>query len=230
MNNSSTSLKSLVPPDQLAREVETLVRQVVDQMIPETAKLEIPIGISARHCHITQEHLEILFGPGHQLTKFRDLNQPGEFAAKETVTVVGPNRRVFERVRILGPTRKFTQVELAYTDGVYLGIDLPLRISGNIKNSAPIILVGPKGVLHLPEGAIRAMRHIHMDPQVAASKGLKAGDTVDVQVPGPLSVTFHDVVLRTGEGLKTEMHIDTDEANTAGLDPRNAVGLLVKGE
>jgi propanediol utilization protein len=167
--------------------------------------------------HITQEHLEQLFGAGHELTNIRDLNQPGEFAAQETVTVVGPKRRLFEQVRILGPVRRMTQVELSYSDGVYLGMDLPLRLSGNIKGSAPLILVGPAGVLHLPEGGIRAARHIHVNPDDAARLGLENGQKVSVHSSGPMSVTFNNVVIRMGDNLNLEMHIDTDEANAAGL-------------
>ena len=167
--------------------------------------------------HITQENLETLFGNGYQLTKLRDLNQPGEFAANETVTVVGPKRRLFEKVRILGPVRKITQVELSLTDGIYLGMDLPLRISGDIDGSAPLMLIGPEGVLNLPQGGIRAARHIHASPEDLSRLGLKNGQIVSVKSTGPMSVTFNHVVIREGENLNLEMHIDTDEANAAGM-------------
>jgi propanediol utilization protein len=177
--------------------------------------------------HITQENLERLFGPGYQLTKLRDLNQPGEFAANETLTVVGPKRRLFESIRILGPVRKITQVELSYTDGIYLGLDLPYRLSGDIAGSAPLILIGPKGVLHLSEGAIRAARHIHINPQDSQRLGLENGQKVSVRTVGPASVAFNEVIVREAANLKLEMHIDTDEANAAGLrcgDPVELVG------
>jgi len=202
----------------LRQQVEVAVRAVVDRLIP--------INVSARHMHITQEHLELLFGPGSRLTKLRDLLQPGEFASNETVTVVGPNRRVFERVRILGPTRSMTQVELSYNDGRYIGLELPARISGDIKETAPITMVGPHGALHLKEGAIRALRHIHMSPEDATRLGVEKGQKVTVKTIGPMSVSFNNTVIRTGAGLKVEMHIDTDEANAAGLASQT-LGLLI---
>lgn len=217
---------------QLRNLVEGVVRQAVDAKSPAPAAAPagqrvIPLGISARHLHISQPDLEKLFGPGYQLTKMKDLNQPGEFAANETVTVIGPKRRVYEKVRILGPTRPSTQVELSYTDGIYLGIKLPGRISGDIKGSAPITLIGPAGVLELKEGAIRALRHIHMNPETAATWGITNGQKVNVKTSGPLSVTFNDVVVRIKENLNLEMHVDTDEANAAGLNSSNASGILV---
>ncbi|UCF39277.1 MAG: phosphate propanoyltransferase [Acidobacteriota bacterium] len=186
----------------------------------------VPVGVSARHMHIRQEDLETLFGKGYQLTKLKDLNQPGEFAANETLTVVGPKRRLFEQVRILGPVRKMTQVELSYSDGIYLGIDLPHRLSGDIRGSAPLVLVGPKGVLNLPEGGIRAKRHIHINPQDAARLGVTSGQIVSVRAGGPLSVTFNNVVIRMADNLNLEMHIDTDEANACGLRCGDPVELI----
>lgn len=218
----SSSVKSI---DSL---VESVVKDVMASLFPGSASAEnlIPVGVSARHMHITQEHLEQLFGEGHQLTKMRDLGQPGEFAAKETLAVVGPKRRLFEKIRILGPTRRFTQVELSLTDGVYLGVDLPHRISGSIEGSAPLILVGPKGVLHLKEGAIRARRHIHVSPEDALRLGLENGEEVSVRSSGPMSVTFNNVVVRMGDNLNLQMHIDTDEANAAGLRCGDPVELM----
>jgi propanediol utilization protein len=206
--------------------VEAVVREVVSSILPGRQDKTVPVEVSARHLHITQKDLEFLFGPGHQLTKLRDLNQPGEFAANETVTVVGPRRRLFEQVRILGPVRKVTQVELSYTDGVYLGMDLPHRLSGNIEGSAPLILIGPQGVLHLQEGAIRAARHIHINPSNAQSLGVENGQMVSVRTAGPMSVTFNNVVIRVGENLNLKMHIDTDEANAAGLRCGDPVELI----
>lgn len=212
----------------LQKQVEQIVREVIASYRMPGDSQKIPIGISARHLHITQEHLEILFGPGYHLTKMKDLPQPGEFAANETVTVVGPNRRIFEKVRILGDIRKFTQLELAFSDGIYLGMKLPHRLSGNIKGTLPITIIGPKGAVHLPEGAIRAMRHIHMNPTHAAQFGVKHGDKVSVRVTGEMGLTFHDVVVRVQENLNLYMHIDTDEANAAGMSGENAFGIIVK--
>jgi propanediol utilization protein len=202
----------------LHQRVEQAVRHVVDRLIP--------INVSARHMHITQDHLELLFGPGAKLTKLRDLYQPGEFASHETLSVVGPNRRVFERVRILGPVRSMTQVELSYNDGRYIGLDLPARISGDIEGTAPIVVIGPRGTIQLPQGAIRALRHVHMNPSEGARLGLSNGQQVSVKTVGPMGVTFHNVKVRMGETLRLEMHIDTDEANAAGLGT-HTLGLLL---
>lgn len=218
---------SLIPKNELAAQVETIVREVINSLLPDHDQRLVPISISARHLHIKQEHLELLFGPGYQLTKLRDLLQPGEFAANETVTVVGQNRRIFEKVRILGPTRHFTQVELPFTDGRYLGIDLPARHSGDLKNSAPIVLIGPAGVLRLEEGAIRALRHIHINQETADRWGLKNKQMVSIQTRGPTAVAFKNVLIRIGKNANLEMHIDTDEANAAGLTLESNQGILI---
>jgi len=204
--------------DDLRQRVEQAVRSVVERLVP--------INVSARHMHVRQDHLELLFGAGAQLTKLRDLYQPGEFASNETVSVVGPNRRVFERVRILGPVRSITQVELSYNDGRYIGLELPARISGDIEGTAPIVLIGPRGTLPLPQGVIRALRHVHMSPADGARLGLANGQMVKVRTVGPMGVTFHNVKVRMGDTLRLEMHIDTDEANAAGLGT-HTLGLLV---
>jgi len=208
----------------LSSVVESVVRDVLADLLPAAAP-RIPVGVSARHMHITQEHLEVLFGEGHRLHSIRELLQPGEFAAEETVLVVGPKRRTLE-IRILGPVRRFTQVEMAFSDGVYLGLNLPHRLSGDIKDSSPLVLVGPQGVLHLPEGGIRARRHIHVNPVDARRLGVRDGQVVGVRTFGEMAVTFHDVVIRQGENLKLIMHIDTDEANAAGLHCGDRVELI----
>jgi propanediol utilization protein len=202
----------------LRTEIERIVRATLDRLIT--------INVSARHLHITQEHLEVLFGPGHHLSKLRDLMQPGEFAANETVTVVGPNRRVFDSVRILGPVRKATQVELSFNDGRYLGMELPPRISGDIAGTAPMVLIGPRGALQLPEGTIRALRHIHVGREEASRLGLEQGQVVGVRVVGKMGLTFEHVMIRVGDRAKLEMHIDTDEANAAGITS-GTLGLIV---
>jgi putative phosphotransacetylase len=212
--------------DDLRSVVERMVREAVEGRVPVAGGRSVPINISARHMHVSQQHLEVLFGPGAVLTKLRDLMQPGEFAANETVAVIGKNRRVFEQVRILGPVRKSTQVELSYTDGRYLGMDLPARVSGDIAGTHPVILVGPRGVVQLPEGVIRALRHVHIGEDDAARIGLRNGQVVSVRANGPLGVTFDQVLIRAGKNLVREMHIDTDEANAAGLGP-GAVGELM---
>jgi putative phosphotransacetylase len=201
-------------------------RTDIERIVRGTVERLVPINVSARHLHITQEHLEILFGAGSQLTTMKDLMQPGEFAASEVVSVVGPNRRVFDQVRILGPVRKATQVELSFNDGRYLGLTLPARVSGDIRGTLPIVLVGPKGVLQLMEGTIRALRHIHIGQGEAALLGVQNGQLVSVKSDGPMGVTFNNVLLRLGERAKLEMHIDTDEANAAGLGARG-LGMIL---
>jgi propanediol utilization protein len=156
----------------------------------------------------------------------KDLLQPGEFAAEQTVTVVGPNRHLFEKVRILGPVRKATQVEFSYTDGRHLGLELPARHSGDIKGTAAVILVGPRGVVHLQEGAIRALRHIHMCAADAERLGVENEQLANVRVSGSMGIVFENVRVRVGKNAKLEMHIDTDEANAAGLTTQ-AIGTLV---
>src|SRR2546427_2310948 len=154
--------------------VEHLVRQAVyarlGRSLPRAAAAPNPlvVNVSARHCHLTQEAVEVLFGKGHQLQVFKWLYQEGQFAAQETVTLIGPRSRVISNLRILGPCRTLNQVELAYTDGIALGFDLPLRLSGNIKGTIGAMLMGPEGFLEMPEGVIRALRHVHMSPEDAA--------------------------------------------------------------
>lgn len=187
----------------------------------------IPVAISARHVHLTQETVELLFGPGHQLQPLRPLSQPGQFAAKEEVTLVGPKRSI-ESVRVLGPTRAKNQVEISRTDEFYLGIDAPVRASGDVENSPGITLVGAEGrSVTLRQGVICAWRHIHMTPDDAAYFGVRDRDIVEVEVgsAGVRSLTFGDVLVRVKPGYRLEMHIDTDEGNAAELQRRD-VGEL----
>ncbi|MFP4017095.1 MAG: phosphate propanoyltransferase [Halanaerobiales bacterium] len=189
-------------------------------------KDSIPVGVSVRHVHITQEDLEVLFGKGYTLTKKKDLAQPGEFAANEVVTAVGPKLRSISNIRILGPVRSKTQVELAKTDGIQLGINPPVRKSGDLIGSAGITLVGPKGSLTLKEGAIQANRHIHMGTEDAARLGVKNDDIVSVEVDGAKALIFRNVQVRVHEGWVLEMHLDTDDANAAGINCGTQVKLL----
>ena len=190
---------------------------------------KIPVGVSVRHVHLCQEDLEKLFGPGAELHSMRDLYQPGTFAAKETVALIGPKMRLLERVRILGPLRNRTQVELAKTDAIFLGIDAPLRLSGDLKGSSPITIVGPNGMVQLNEGCIRAMRHIHMNPQEAELFGLKNGDRVKLRLGGPTAVTFENLVIRIGENILLEVHLDTDEGNVADIHCNQEVEIIKNG-
>lgn len=186
----------------------------------------IPVGVSVRHVHIKQEDLEKLFGKGYKLTKKKDLAQPGEFAANEVVTVVGPKLRSISNIRILGPVRSKTQIELAKTDGIQLGLNPPVRKSGQLEGSESITMVGPKGSLTLKEGAIRANRHIHMGPEDAASFGVKDDDIVSVEVAGDKALIFKNVQVRVHQGWILEMHLDTDDANAANINCGTRVKLL----
>ncbi|NLK74195.1 MAG: phosphate propanoyltransferase [Clostridiales bacterium] len=185
----------------------------------------VPVGVSARHIHLTQEDIETLYGKGYQLTKKKEL-MGGQFAANETVTIVGLKLRAIENVRILGPARKESQVEVSMTDAVKLGIKAPVRDSGDIKGSAPIAIVGPKGVLYLKEGCIIAKRHIHMSPEDAQKAGVKDGDIVSVKVDNERGTTFNEVKIRVHETFTTEMHLDTDEANAAKIQCGQLVRII----
>ena len=176
----------------------------------------VPIGVSARHIHLTQEHVETLFGKGYQLTKKKEL-MGGQFASNELVTIVGLKLRAIENVRILGPVRKASQVEISATDAIKLGIKAPIRESGKIEGSAPIAVVGPCGAIYLKEGCIIASRHIHMSPADAQAAGVKNGDIVSVKVDNERATTYDNVLIRVDPSFTLEMHIDTDEANAAKI-------------
>lgn len=186
----------------------------------------IPAEVSNHHVHLTRNSLDILYGKDYELTKLRDLSQPGEFASNERVSIVGANMKVIEKVRILGPLREYTQAELSITDGYFLGLDLPTRISGNIKSSPPIIFIGPKGVLTLSEGAIRAARHIHMTPKNAEDYKVKNGDRVKVEVSGKHGVIYKDVAIRISQKSKLALHLDTDEANAGNVKGSDLARIL----
>ncbi|HHV44835.1 MAG TPA: phosphate propanoyltransferase [Firmicutes bacterium] len=178
----------------------------------------IPVGVSVRHVHICQRDLEILYGPGATLHKLRDLYQPGEFAAKETVALVGPRMRSIENVRILGPMRDRTQVEVSRTDAIFLGINPPVRPSGDLAGSAGITLIGPAGALTLPEGCIVANRHVHMSTADAIRFGVKDNDLVELEVTGEKSLVFRNVQVRVKDSFRLQVHLDTDDANAAGIN------------
>ncbi|AEF93928.1 Propanediol utilization protein [Desulfotomaculum nigrificans CO-1-SRB] len=182
----------------------------------EITAIPVPVGISARHIHLSQEHVDILFGPGYELKKYKDLSQPGQYACEETLTVVGP-KGVIEKVRVLGPLRKQSQVELSISDCFKLGIRAPLRDSGDLAGSASVTLVGPVGSITLKEGAIIAARHIHMHTSDAEKYGLEDGDRIYVRAKGPRGIIFGDVLVRVSDKFKLEMHVDTDEGNAVGL-------------
>jgi propanediol utilization protein len=185
------------------------------------------VNISARHVHLSPEHLEILFGKGAQLEIQKDLYQTGYYAAKQTVAVVGPRRRMLPEVRVLGPCRGATQVELAFTDGISLGLDLPVRISGDIQGTPGCVLVGPQGVVELAQGVIRAMRHVHMGPADLEYYGVKDGDFMNLRIESPGCTTvLEDLKVRYGKEIKLEVHLDTDEGNAVNLEQATKVELL----
>lgn len=207
--------------DALAREI---ARAVLLKLNSGTEAIEIPLGVSARHVHLSREHVETLFGRGYQLTPIREL-QPGQYAAKETVTIVGP-RGVLQNVRVLGPPRAKTQVEISKTDGFVLGIDPPVRDSGDHAGTPGCVIVGPHGAVKIEEGVICAMRHIHMPPEIAKKLKLKDKDVVRVKTSsGERKVMFEDVLVRVSPDFVLEMHVDTDEANAAGLKTGDRVRL-----
>jgi len=178
----------------------------------------VPIGVSARHCHVTEKQVETLFGPGAKLEPMKPLKQPGQFASKQLVSVVGPRGRIIERIRILGPARNDTQVELSLTDCVYLGIDAPVRPSGEHHGSTGALIVGPAGHLAIDRGVIRANRHVHLHTSEAAVLGLKDKDTVLIKIDGDRPVIYYDVQVRARPDFSAELHLDTDDANAIGLE------------
>ena len=177
----------------------------------------IPIGVSNRHIHLSREDLETLFGKGYELTPIKELSQPGQYACKELLTIIGPSMRPIENVRVLGPVRKASQVEISVTDSYILKVKPPVRESGKIEGSAPIRIVGPKGIVELKEGCIIANRHIHMSPDEAKVFGLKDGDYVNIDVNGARRTRWFDVQVRVHPDFRLEMHVDTDDANSAGI-------------
>jgi propanediol utilization protein len=200
--------------------VERIVREIVLKSVNGRAPTQskLVVSISARHCHLTDQDVEILFGPGKTLTPMKDLYQEGFYAAEQTVMMVGPKRRMLPTVRVLGPTRPASQVELAFTDAISLGIDVPVRRSGDIDGTPGCVLVGPAGVVELQQGVIRAERHVHMNTRDAEYYGVKNGDRMSLSIDSSCAVTFRDLLVRADETSKLEVHIDTDEGNAADLD------------
>lgn len=187
----------------------------------------IKVGVSARHVHLSREDLDTLFGKGYELTKAKTL-MGREFASNEFVTLVGPSLRSIEKVRVLGPVRKNTQVEISRTDTFVLKVSPPVRPSGEISGSERIVLVGPKGSVYLKEGVIIANRHIHLTPEYAALHGISDGDYVDVEIESVKPTRFYDVQVRVRDDFNIEMHIDTDDANSAGLKNGDIVKIIKK--
>lgn len=179
----------------------------------------IPVAISARHVHLSQPTVERLFGPGYRLTPKMPLSQPGQYACVETVTLKGPRGRL-EHVRVLGPTRPADQVEISRTDEITLGIDAPVRLSGDLDSTPGVTIEGPNGSVTLKSGVVCALRHIHMSPEDARHFAVKDGEIVQVEAGSPSrAVVFTDVVVRVSPQYRLEFHVDTDEGNAAGIEP-----------
>ena len=210
-------------------QIEQITKMIVSAM-GQSGKadgFQVPVGVSNRHIHLSQADVETLFGPGYQLTKKKEL-MGGQFAANECCTIVGLKLRAIENVRVLGPARKATQVEISQTDARKLGVNVPVRESGDVAGSAPIAIVGPKGAVFCKEGCIIAARHIHMSPADAAKAGVKDGDYVSVSVDNERGTTFDKVKIRVDESFTLEMHIDTDEANASEIKQDDLVTIVRK--
>jgi propanediol utilization protein len=217
--------------DQIEQMVRSIIEQQLGARAPANGKAasyrpNLVANISARHCHLTQQDVDVLFGEGYKLTPMKTLYQATDFAANETVAVIGPRQRMIPSVRILGPCRTFSQVELAFTDAISLGIDVPVRLSGEIEGTPGCLLVGPKGSLVLSQGVIRAERHVHMGPKDAEHYGVQHKDRLNMRVEGPCPTTLEGLLVRVHPEWKLEVHIDTDEANCCDLVHATKVTLF----
>ncbi len=212
-----------------AQSIEAIVKKIVSEMEAPASSGDrtIPVGISNRHIHLSREDLDTLFGQGYELTPMKDLSQPGQYACKEVCTIIGPSMRSIENVRILGPIRKQSQVEISVTDSFVLKVTPPVRESGSLAGSAPVTIVGPKGIVTLKEGCIIANRHIHMSPADGARFGVKDGDYIDVDaMDGTKRTRWFDVQVRVHEQFRLEMHVDTDDANAVGYKNGSVVTMV----
>ncbi|AFN73349.1 Propanediol utilization protein [Melioribacter roseus P3M-2] len=196
--------------DEISRSIEDKYSALFKSSYPL-----IPVGVSNRHIHLTEKTFKKLFGQDAKFEEMRPLYQPGEFASKHTLTIVGSKLRAIEKVRILGPLRKYDQVEISLTDSIYLGLNPPVTNSGSLDTAAPITLVGPKSSVFLERGAIIANRHIHMTSGDALVLGVKNGDYCKVRIAGIKSTIFENVLIRINDNWRLQMHLDTDDANAA---------------
>ena len=210
--------------------VEQIVRQVAVEYLGRSRNGTAPVltvQASSRHMQVCREDMDVLFGPGAELTFDRPLFQEGNFAAKETVTIVGPRSRLISNLRILGPMRKQSQVELAFTDAIMLGFNnIPVRISGDIEGTPGAVIIGPKGVVELKQGVIRAAIHVHMNPTEAAHFGVSKGDRMKLRIGGQAGLTFNNVHVRIDPTSRLNVHMDTDEANACGLHLTKDIELI----
>jgi putative phosphotransacetylase len=227
-------MSTLVTTDR--SQIERMVRSILEQQFGKNGSAKLPpavghkpnlvVNISARHAHLTEADVDVLFGPGYQLTQMKRLYQDTDFASNETIAVVGPRQRMIPGVRILGPCRAFSQVELSITDAISLGLEIPVKLSGDIEGTPGCLLIGPKGSLVLPKGVIKAERHVHMGPKDAEYYGVKAKDRMNLRVEGPCPTTLEGLLVRTHPDWKLEVHIDTDEANCCDLTHATKVTLV----
>jgi len=201
--------------------LELVLKEVLSDIISD----EVVVGVSNRHLHISQNDLEKIFGPDYKLTKMKDLRQPGHYAANETVTIIGPKGKM-DKIRILGPVRKETQVEISMSDAFKLGIKAPVKESGKLEGTPGLTIVGPKGTLKTDKGVIVAGRHIHMPKFIADIKGYKDGDMVSVETSGERKALFHNVLIRVGSNVVKEIHLDMDEANASGASNGDFVKII----
>jgi putative phosphotransacetylase len=214
--------------------VEQLVREIVEKRLGFSSGAgaskgftpDLVVNISARHMHIRQEDLETLFGPGTQLGVKRMLYQEGQFASDQAVTIIGPRHRTITNLRILGPCRKANQIELSFTDGIAMGLDLPVRMSGKVEGTPGVIVLGPKGHIEMKEGVIRALPHVHMNEKDAEYYGINDGDRMLLKVKSVVPATFENIVARIDPSFKLEVHIDTDEGNACDLTNAESVELV----
>lgn len=201
--------------------LENILREVLTEIISD----DVVVGVSNRHIHLSQEDLEVLFGKRHTLTKMKDMKQPGQFAAEETVTIQGTKGK-FEEVRVLGPVRKETQIEISISDSFKLGIKPPVRESGKLNETPGVKIIGPKGEVVKEHGVIIAGRHIHMPKFIADIKGYKDGEIVKVETAGERKVLLYNVLMRVGNNMAKEIHLDMDEANASGLKNNDYVKII----
>ena len=209
------------------KQVKTIVAEVLKHidMQDRIKSGSIPCGVSGRHIHVSQEHLESLFGKGYELKSMKPLSQPGQYAAEECVMLVG-RKGVIEKCRILGPVRKATQIEISTTDSFKLGVKPVVRDSGDTAGTPGCVIVGPKGAVNLEEGVIVAARHMHMHTSDAQKFGLKDCDRVSIKTSGPKSVIFNNVLVRVNDAYALDFHLDTDEANAAGIKNGEMVEIV----
>lgn len=211
---------------------QKIIKLIADSVVSELLKAQkpmVPVGISNRHVHLSREDMDILFGPGSELTVKSPVKQPGQFAAEETVTIKSPKNEL-EKIRVLGPLRKETQIEVSLADGRFLGIDPPIAISGELEGTPGIEIIGPKGTVKKSRGVIAALRHIHMLPDMALKMGISDGEIVNVKILGERGGIMGSVLVRVADKSAFEMHIDVEEANAFGIKNNDKLEIMKKDE